>query len=78
MTKQVAVQDAALWFRVQAFLSLEARLLDDHHLVEWVDLFSDDVRYWMPVVTNRIGPMPAMRAPSPARSMAGRLPTMAA
>ncbi len=55
MTKQLAVQDAALWFRVQAFLSLEARLLDDHHLVEWVDLFSDDVRYWMPVVTNRIG-----------------------
>ena len=55
MTKQLAVQDAALWFRVQAFLSLEARLLDDHHLVKWVDLFSDDVRYWMPVVTNRIG-----------------------
>ncbi len=55
MTKQLAVQDAALWFRVQAFLSLEARLLDDHQLVEWVDLFSDDVRYWMPVVTNRIG-----------------------
>jgi biphenyl 2,3-dioxygenase beta subunit len=55
MTQPTAVQDPALWFRVQAFLSLEARLLDDHHLTDWVDLFSEDVRYWMPVVTNRIG-----------------------
>ena len=44
-----------LWFRVQKFLHLEARLLDDHRLVEWLELFSDDLRYWMPVVTNRTG-----------------------
>lgn len=55
MSSQMAVQDMGLWFQVQAFLSLEARLMDDHHLNEWVNLFSDDVRYWMPVVTNRIG-----------------------
>ena len=50
-----AVADMALWFRVQAFLALEARLQDDHHLTDWLALFSDDLRYWMPVVTNRIG-----------------------
>jgi biphenyl 2,3-dioxygenase beta subunit len=55
MSTQTALHDPALWFQVQAFLSLEARLVDDHHLTEWVDLFTDDVRYWMPVVTNRIG-----------------------
>ena len=49
-------QDAmALWFRIQAFLSLEARLMDDHKLSEWLTLLSDDLRYWMPVVTNKIG-----------------------
>ena len=44
-----------LWFRVQAFLVREARLKDDHQLTEWLALFSDDLRYWMPVITNRIG-----------------------
>jgi 3-phenylpropionate/cinnamic acid dioxygenase small subunit len=44
-----------LWFRIQAFLVREARLRDDHQLTEWLTLFSDDLRYWMPVVTNRIG-----------------------
>ena len=31
-----AVADMALWFRVQAFLALEARLQDDHHLTDWL------------------------------------------
>lgn len=47
--------DLALWFEVQSFLVREARLLDDQKLHEWVALFCDDVRYWMPIVTNRIG-----------------------
>lgn len=55
MTTAHALSEPELWFRVQAFLSREARLLDDHHLMEWVALFSDDTRYWMPLVTNRIG-----------------------
>ncbi len=55
MSTATALQDPALWFKVQAFLNHEARLQDDHHLSEWVALFSDDTRYWMPVVTNRIG-----------------------
>ena len=51
----VAHPDMALWFRVQAFLTREARLLDDQELSEWLSLFTDDLRYWMPVITNRVG-----------------------
>jgi 3-phenylpropionate/cinnamic acid dioxygenase small subunit len=40
---------------VQAFFNLEARLMDDRLLDDWVKLFADDLRYWMPVVTNRTG-----------------------
>jgi 3-phenylpropionate/cinnamic acid dioxygenase small subunit len=47
--------DVQLWFRVQSFLTREARLQDDRKLTEWLELFADDLRYWMPVVTNRIG-----------------------
>lgn len=50
-----ALGDMALWFDVQAFLAMEARLLDDQHLHQWVALFTDDVRYWMPIITNRTG-----------------------
>jgi 3-phenylpropionate/cinnamic acid dioxygenase small subunit len=38
---------------VEQFLYREARLLDERRLHEWVELFTDDVRYWMPVRTNR-------------------------
>lgn len=48
-------EDMALWFRVQALYVEEARLLDDQQLMKWVELFTDDVRYWMPLVTNRVG-----------------------
>ena len=47
--------DLALWFEVQQFLFLEARLIDDRRFTDWVALFSDEVRYWMPIVSNRIG-----------------------
>ncbi len=52
---QPALADMNLWFQVQTFLHLEARLLDDHKLDEWVALFDEDLRYWMPLVTNRTG-----------------------
>ncbi len=32
---------------VEQFLYREARLLDERRFHEWVDLFTDDVRYWM-------------------------------
>jgi len=37
---------------VEDFLYLEAELLDDRRLREWLDLFTDDVLYWMPIRHN--------------------------
>ena len=38
---------------VEQFLYREARLLDERRFHEWLELFADDVRYWMPVRTSR-------------------------
>jgi len=32
-----------------AFVYREARLLDEHRFDEWLELFADDGRYWMPL-----------------------------
>jgi 3-phenylpropionate/cinnamic acid dioxygenase small subunit len=51
----LALNDLQQWFSVQSFLVYEARLLDDYQLEPWLDLLTDDIRYWMPLVTNRVG-----------------------
>jgi 3-phenylpropionate/cinnamic acid dioxygenase small subunit len=38
---------------VEQLLYREARLLDARRFHEWLELLSDDVRYWMPLRTNR-------------------------
>ena len=38
---------------VEQFLYREARLLDDLRFRDWLELFTDDVRYWMASRTNR-------------------------
>jgi len=38
---------------VEQFLYREARLLDERRFQAWLDLFTDDVRYWMPVRSTR-------------------------
>ncbi|MEX0729796.1 MAG: 3-phenylpropionate/cinnamic acid dioxygenase subunit beta [Aquisalimonadaceae bacterium] len=38
---------------IEQFLYREARLLDEGKFQEWLDLFTDDVRYWMPMKTTR-------------------------
>jgi biphenyl 2,3-dioxygenase subunit beta len=38
--------------RIEDFLYFEAELLDDRKLREWLDLLTDDVRYWMPLRHN--------------------------
>lgn len=38
--------------KIEDFLYLEAELLDDRKLREWLDLLTDDVRYWMPIRYN--------------------------
>jgi len=39
---------------VEQFLYREARLLDDRRFREWLDLLTDDIRYWMPTRFNRL------------------------
>ena len=46
----MAVDHRQIQYEVEQFLYDEAALLDDFRLHEWVDQFTDDVRYWMPVV----------------------------
>ena len=38
---------------IEQFLYREARLLDDRRFRDWLELFTDDVRYWMAGRTNR-------------------------
>lgn len=38
---------------VEQFLYREARLLDEGRFKDWLDLLTDDIRYWMPVMGRR-------------------------
>jgi biphenyl 2,3-dioxygenase subunit beta len=38
--------------QIEDFLYLEAELLDDRKLRQWLELLTDDVRYWMPIRHN--------------------------
>jgi biphenyl 2,3-dioxygenase beta subunit len=43
-----------LQYRVEQFLYEEANLLDSWRWDDWLRLFDDDVRYWMPLRKNRL------------------------
>ena len=47
------MKDHDLWHEVHQFLIHEARLLDERMFEEWLDLFTDDVFYWMPERLNQ-------------------------
>jgi biphenyl 2,3-dioxygenase subunit beta len=40
--------------RIEQFLYDEAALLDSHSYKEWLDLFAEDCRYWMPIRETRV------------------------
>jgi len=42
------MRNAELWLELMDFYIREAWLLDERRLSEWVDLFTDDVLYFMP------------------------------
>lgn len=44
--------DSELRRRVEEFYYQEAELLDERKLREWIELFTDDARYWMPIRYN--------------------------
>ncbi|MCU1645757.1 MAG: 3-phenylpropionate dioxygenase beta subunit [Nocardia sp.] len=43
-----------LQHRVEQFLYGEAQLLDHWHWGSWLELFAEDILYWMPVRKNRL------------------------
>ncbi len=40
---------ARVQFEIEQFLYREAYLLEQGHFQQWLDLLTDDIRYWMPV-----------------------------
>ncbi|TDD92231.1 aromatic-ring-hydroxylating dioxygenase subunit beta [Actinomadura rubrisoli] len=48
MAKRGAPVDMATWFSVNRFLTEEARLLDNREYEKWVELFTEDVHYFIP------------------------------
>src|SRR5437773_7488698 len=46
--------DSELRHAIEDFLYLEAELLDERRLREWLELFTDDLLYWMPVRHNPV------------------------
>ena len=45
--------DRDLQYEIERFLYYEARLLDQGRFHEWLELFTDDMRYWMPIRVRR-------------------------
>jgi dibenzofuran dioxygenase subunit beta len=52
MVKTDTMMDTQLRQEIEAFLYEEARLLDSWQLHEWLDLLTEDIRYWMPAREN--------------------------
>jgi 3-phenylpropionate/cinnamic acid dioxygenase small subunit len=48
---------SALNERLIGFVLDEAQLLDEGRYGEWLDLFTDDARYWMPVAPGQTDPL---------------------
>ena len=46
--------DVELQHEIEQFLYHEAQLLDDREYQDWLDLFADDVHYWMPIRSTRV------------------------
>ncbi len=44
-------------FRIQLFLFHEARLLDTQRYEEWLELFTDDATYWLPLERDQKDPL---------------------
>lgn len=42
--------------QIEAFLYQEARYINENKLVEWLELFTDDCKYWVPCNDNDIDP----------------------
>jgi 3-phenylpropionate/cinnamic acid dioxygenase small subunit len=52
MTEALTDAELRLRIEIEDFLYNEADLLDDHKYEEWLDLFTEDARYFMPMRRN--------------------------
>ena len=48
---------SALTERLIGFVLDEAQLLDEERFAEWLDLFTDDARYWIPIAPGQTDPL---------------------
>lgn len=46
------IEDLLLAREMEAFLYREADTIDNRHFEEWLDFFTDDIRYWVPIRKN--------------------------
>lgn len=57
--------DAQTHFEVGRFYVLEAELLDDGRLADWLELLAPDLHYWAPIRTNRLRRQQALSVAAP-------------
>jgi 3-phenylpropionate/cinnamic acid dioxygenase small subunit len=50
--QRASIESLLLVREIEDFLYNEADLLDERRYEEWLDLLTDDVRYWMPMARN--------------------------
>ena len=51
-TQALDISQILLKYQVEEFLYMEAETLDERRYENWLDLLTDDVRYWMPLRRN--------------------------
>lgn len=47
------IDELLLRYAVEQFFNREAELLDSRQFEAWLDLLTDDIRYWMPLTRNQ-------------------------
>ncbi len=52
MVNALSDEEVRLRLEIEDFLYYEADLLDEHRYDEWLALFTEDARYWMPMRRN--------------------------
>src|SRR5437868_5234166 len=48
----LTVDEMLLAREIEEFLYREADTIDSRHFEEWLDFFTDDIRYWVPIRKN--------------------------
>ena len=52
-TRQAVLDELILRHQVEQFFNAENELLDGRQFEAWLELLADDLRYWMPLASNR-------------------------